>query len=298
MPGVATRLLFVDGIGVGRGDPETNPFAAVGARRFAPLAARPPDPGWSFRPLDATLGVKGLPQSATGQTTILTGVNAARLLGRHLPGLPGPSLRPLLERESLFLKLVRLGRRPTFANAYTPAHLHARRKRWSASTRMVVASGVPFRMMEEEGLRGEALFHDYTGEWLRRRGFLVPRRDARDAGRTLLRLLEAHDLVLYEYFLTDLAGHRGDRAERERQARRAEDLVDAVVADLDAARHTLVAISDHGNLEDASHDRHTLSPVPLVAWGAASKALVARVDALASLTPALVESDGSGTSPR
>ena len=33
--------------------------------------------------LDACLGVPGLPQSATGQATLYTGVNAAQVMGRH-----------------------------------------------------------------------------------------------------------------------------------------------------------------------------------------------------------------------
>ena len=112
---MAVLVLFFDGIGIGEDDAGRNPFAAIDARRLAPLAARELDDGSLFRALDATLGIPGLPQSATGQTTLLTGVNAARVLGRHQTGVPGPTLRPILERESLFLKLVQAGRRPTAA---------------------------------------------------------------------------------------------------------------------------------------------------------------------------------------
>src|SRR5512134_200885 len=161
-------LLFFDGIGVGRDDPEENPFAAIGARRLGPLAGRAPGDGGGFRALDATLGVPGLPQSATGQTTLLTGANAARLAGHHLTGVPGPTLWPLLETRSVFRALVRVGARPTFANAFTPEHFAARRPRWSASTRAAMAAGLRFRMWDEEGRAGTALSHDYTGEWMTR----------------------------------------------------------------------------------------------------------------------------------
>ena len=89
-------LLFFDGIGVGRDEPDENPFAAIDPGWLAPLAGRAPVDGTRFKGLDATLGVPGLPQSATGQTTLLTGVNAARHIGHHQVGTPGPSLRPLL----------------------------------------------------------------------------------------------------------------------------------------------------------------------------------------------------------
>lgn len=286
---MGTLLLFFDGIGVGTGDAATNPFAAIEPRCLAPLAGGRPMAGCTFRPIDATLGVAGLPQSATGQTTLLTGINAAAHAGRHMVGLPGPTLWPLLERESLFLKLVQAGRRPTFANAYTRTHLEDEKPRWSATTRAVLASGVPFRMIESEGDRGEALFHDYTGEWLRERGWDGPIRDAAEAAEILIGLADQNDLVLYEYFLTDLAGHRGSNVEKLGQARRVEALVSAVVKRLDPHRHRLIVTSDHGNLEEADHRRHTRNPVPLLVWGHEADRLSRTVDSLADITPALLE---------
>lgn len=285
---VATLLLFLDGIGVGRDDPETNPFAVEGIRRLAPLAGRGPVDGAAFRPLDATLGVPGLPQSATGQATLFTGVNAAAEIGRHQTGLPGPSLWPLLERESLFLKLVRAGARPTFANAYPRAYFEARRRRFGATTRVVMASGARLRTLEDDEARDAALPHDFTGEWLEERGIPATRRDAGAAAAVLAALLEEHDFVLYEYFLTDLAAHRGTREQRFEQARRVEALVGACVAAVDLSRHRVVVVSDHGNLEEVHHDRHTLNPAPLLAWGAGAERLVERVTGFTGLTPGIV----------
>jgi hypothetical protein len=289
---MATMLLFFDGIGIGGEDASVNPFAALRARRLAPLWGGQPERGASFRPLDATLGVPGLPQSATGQTTLLTGVNAARLMGRHVQGIPGPTLVEAINRESLFLKLARSGRRPTFANAFTRSHLEARRPRWSATTRTVMAAGLPFRMLETEQRHDAALPHDYTGEWWIARGTEVKRRTPAGAARVLAGLADTHDLVLYEYFLTDLVAHRGDREQKLEQARRVEDLVDAAVDAVDLDRHRVVVISDHGNLEEADHKRHTRNPVPLLAWGAGADDLVAEVSGLEALTPVL--SNGPG----
>ena len=280
-------LLFFDGIGIGRDDPVENPFAAEGIRRLAPLAGKLAG-GAAFRSLDATLGVPGLPQSATGQTTLYTGVNAAALIGRHQIGLPGPSLWPVLAAESVFLKLVRAGRRPTFANAHPREHLEARRPRWGATTRMVMASGVPFRSLEEDEPGDRALPHDYTGDWPRRRGHPCRERDAEAAARVLVRLLDDHDAVLFEYFLTDLAGHRGTPDQRFEQARRAEHLVDAAVSRTDLSRHVVAVFSDHGNLEESGHDRHTLNPVPLLAWGNGSAAFVDGARRLEDLAPVVL----------
>lgn len=285
---MAVLLLFIDGVGLGRDDPATNPFAAIDAVSLAPLRGRSAPRGASLRALDPTLGVPGLPQSATGQTTLFTGVNAAKVLGRHHTGIPGPTLWPILETESLFRKVVARGGRPLFANAYTRAHLEAKRPRWSASTRMVLASATGYRTIEEIG-RERAMMHDFVGDHLSRRGIDVPRRTPEQAAALLLDELGEHDLVLYEYFLTDLAGHRGSPDERVEQARRVEALVSALVDDLDRDAHTLVVVSDHGNLEESAHDRHTLNPVPLLAWGLEAPGVAESVVAMTDLTPVLSE---------
>ena len=291
---MATLLLFIDGIGIGRDDPDDNPFAVAGMRRLAPLAGREASDGASLRALDATLGVPGLPQSATGQTTLFTGVNAAQAIGAHHPGLPGPTLQAILRKESLFTKLVMRGAKPTFANAFTRRYLDAPRPRFGSSTHMVMASGVPLRLLDDDPEQEGTLSHDYGGSWMRARGFPVKPRTAQEAAQVLTGLVASHDLVLYEYFLTDLIAHRGTREQRFDQARRVEDLVDAVLAAADFNRDRVVVISDHGNLEEAGHDRHTRNPVPLLAWGRDASALVSEVDSMEGLTPALLNL-GTGT---
>ena len=89
-------FLFIDGVGLAPPG-KNNPFSVVATPCLSSLldgktltldaADRTYDRS-SLLSLDATLGVKGLPQSATGQATLFTGVNAARLLGFHLRGFP------------------------------------------------------------------------------------------------------------------------------------------------------------------------------------------------------------------
>ena len=281
---MATLLLFVDGIGVGGDDPVTNPFAVPEIANLGVLAGHGAPPGSAFRRLDATLGVPGLPQSATGQTTLFTGVNAAKAIGAHHPGLPGPTLQKILREESMFSKLVAVGLRPTFANGFTRRHLDAARPRFGATTHMVRASGVPLRILGEDA----AISHDLTGEWMRKRGVDAPPRTIADAAGVLVSLLEGSDLVLFEYFLTDLVAHRGTLAQRFDQARRVDELVGAVLARAALDRDRIVLFSDHGNLEESHHDRHTRNPVPLLAWGRRSGDLVEEVESFDRLTPALV----------
>ena len=67
--------------------------------------------------IDACLSVDGLPQSATGQATMFTGVNASQYMGRHCEGFPGPSLRKLIEEDNIMKELTRKGLRCRFADA-------------------------------------------------------------------------------------------------------------------------------------------------------------------------------------
>jgi len=116
----------------------------------------------------------------------------------------------------------------------------------------------------------------------------VPRRTALEAASVLRGLVEEFDYVLFEYFLTDLAGHRGGREERFEQAVRVESLLARLLDTVELSRHRVVVFSDHGNLEEADHDRHTLNRVPLLAWGYRAVELVGAVDSMEALTPALV----------
>jgi len=74
-------LLFVDGLGLGEDDPGRNPVARARLRRLRLLRDCPaPDPAATLIPTDACLGVAGLPQSATGQTSILAGVKTSAVI--------------------------------------------------------------------------------------------------------------------------------------------------------------------------------------------------------------------------
>ena len=69
-------------------------------------------------PVTSDLGIAGIPQSATGQTAIFTGKNAAEVMNGHMPGFPGPTLRQVISQGNLFSKMLEKGFKVTFANAY------------------------------------------------------------------------------------------------------------------------------------------------------------------------------------
>src|SRR6266542_2341673 len=149
-----------------------------------------------FKAIDATLGVMGLPQSGTGQTALLAGVNAAALHGRHQPHFPPVALRPLLAERNMLRRVVLRGGRAAFANAFGPRYweaVAARRIRRSASVIAAEGAGLGFRDLDD--LRaGRAIAWDVTGAALREHEpyaglpFFTPH----EAGTNLARLADDH----------------------------------------------------------------------------------------------------------
>ena len=284
-------LVFADGVGLGAEGPDnpfvTAPTPALRALLGGPLTAERAQRGSELVlvPLDAVLGVPGLPQSGTGQTTLFTGVNAQERLGHHVPALPGPRLRALLAEHSVLRLLAARGQPVTFANAYTAGYvagLASGEVRSSATTCAVAAAGVPLRLLDDLAA-GRAVSWDITGEELTRRaGGDVTRRTAEEAGAVLATLAGEHRFTLFETFLTDLAGH----ARWEITPASAVERLDGLLAGILAARSPAVTVlltSDHGNVEEAEHRRHTTNPVPLLAVGPAAGAFadLTRLDEVA-----------------
>lgn len=286
-------LLFLDGVGLGEAgannplsDPEAMPFLAayLGQPLLAEAAAL--RSGVLLKAVDATLGVPGLPQSATGQTTIYTGQNAPKFLGKHQSGFANGSLRQLIDRYGLFSQALALGQTATLANAYSPEYFYAiaeRRRRYSVCTLLNLSAELPFRMQYEYD-RGEAIFWNIVGSVApdRRRQPISPA----TAGQRLAQLSRRHGVTLFECYLCDYAGHAQDWEQAIIYLQRIDTFLESAIAHL-PPHVTLIITSDHGNIEDLSTKRHTHNPVPLIAIGPEAAAF-ARVKDLTGITPQIL----------
>jgi 2,3-bisphosphoglycerate-independent phosphoglycerate mutase len=281
-------LIFIDGLGIGtRG--AHNPLALLGAEA-SPLAVfvdeEPALPfGGVLARTDACLGVEGRPQSASGQTTILTGVNAPAALGYHKQGFPNEALRAIIEEHSVFLQLKRAGvGEVTFANAYTPRFFNARPRWVSATTTAVEAAGLPFRTLED--LRaGRAVYQDFTNQLVIAAGFDIAPRTPEEAAGVLANIVSENRFTLYEYFITDHVGHAQDERAALVVLSQLARFVRAVLSRVDLDSTTVIITSDHGNVEDLSIRNHTRNQVPTLAWGAGRERVRDRVRDLADITP-------------
>lgn len=291
---MAAVFVFVDGVGAGAPDPAVNPLARGEflLSRFADGSGAPLPGGGRAVLADATLGVAGRPQSATGQTAILTGENAPAHVGGHVLGFPNARLRDLLRARSLFRDLAAAGRRAAFANAYPVAYLRAlgieadgepefpppRRARASATTVAFAAGGMRFRTWAD-ARAGDGLTHDITGRRARAHGLDLPLRAPEEGAEVLLRIARGADLALFEFFETDEAGHARDMDRALDALRRLDVFLRTLVAGLGPG-DALVVASDHGNVEDLSTRNHTRAPVPVLGFGRAA----ARIGEVRDLT--------------
>ncbi len=287
---MSVLLFFVDGLGIGTRGAQ-NPLD--GLAEAAPLAVfegEEPEPIFDGRLVrtDPRLGVEGRPQSASGQTTILTGVNAPAALGYHKQGFPNEALREIIKGASIFLQLNQAGVGPnTFANAYTPLFFDARPRWVSATTVAVEAAEMRFRDLEDMQ-RGRAVFQDYTNQMLIERGFPTSPRTPEEAAEILAQLTTEHRFTLYEYFITDKTGHAQDMEAARLVLTGLARFVRHLLSRLDLARTTVILTSDHGNIEDLSSRNHTLNDVPTLVWGEHQDRVAARVRSLADITPSIV----------
>jgi hypothetical protein len=284
-------LIFIDGLGIGtRG--EQNPLDHPDAD-LRPLAIFHQEESIPFLdgilvPTDANLGIAGRPQSASGQSTILTGVNVPQTLGYHKQGFPNQAMREIIAEHSIFLQLQQAGVGPiVFANTYTPRFFEERPRWVSATTCAVEAAGLRFNQLEDLSA-GRSLFHDYSNAQLIERGVDVPRRSPVEAGEILASIAARHSFTLYEYFLTDTAGHAQDFTRATDILVDLAQLVRTVLEKTDLARTTVILTSDHGNVEDLSVRNHTLNEVPTLIWGAGRDLAARQISNLADITPAIV----------
>ncbi|MBI5647241.1 MAG: peptidase [Ignavibacteriae bacterium] len=297
-------LIFLDGVGIGAADALRNPFAAgrlpfveslLGAR-FPTLRRRHIEaPDVSLVPANATLRVAGLPQSGTGQTSLYTGTNAARLIGQHFGPYVYSTLKPVLAERNIFAQALAAGLTRddiALANAFPQRffdYLAGPSRRMAAGMYAARASGIPFRDIRHLKA-GTAVSADITAA---RWPFIghpdAPVISAREAGRQLAGIAGAHRLTLFEYFLTDKAGHERSMDYASQILHDVDELLRGLYERIHLSSTLVIVTSDHGNLEDLSTKSHTRNPVPVLLFGRGHARAAARIRALTDVAGVILD---------
>ncbi|RNC62934.1 MAG: 2,3-bisphosphoglycerate-independent phosphoglycerate mutase [Candidatus Dichloromethanomonas elyunquensis] len=271
-------MIFADGLGMGTN--RDNPFIEANTPNLDRLLG-----GhflWGEREIqhnnchlysvDALMGVRGIPQSATGQTALWTGINAAKHLGYHLNAYPNEKLMEIIKDHSIFKQLADLGKKATFANAFTRHYeqmIEEGSRRHSASTLCAQAGGVRLKRREDL-LEGKAIYQDITNEIFRKKGEDVPLIQPWEAGGNLAKMSLEHDFVLFEYFQTDIRGHKRNMQGAIAVIETLDEFLGGYLSRAESiSAHEPMAFiltSDHGNMEDLAMSTHTCNKVPALCW--------------------------------
>jgi hypothetical protein len=280
MPFPPVFLIFLDGVGLGRADPNINPLVAANLPHIAVLLEgrrldldlEPFDGSHaSFRPSDATLGVEGVPESATGQSVLLTGVNVPKLIGTHFGPKPDGRIRVILQKYNLLRRLTEAGFRCRLLNAYPGSYFDAIRSGHRLHSAIPLAfdqAGIPLAT-EQDLIRGDAISADFTGRgWRTRlRSTDTPVLTPHQAGKRMGELALRNDFTVFDHWPTDYAGHFGEMRGAVRLLETLDRVLGGLTETMAGTELSVVVTSDHGNLEDLSVRGHTRNPVPALTLG-------------------------------
>lgn len=283
-------FFFIDGLGIGRDDPDFNPctrsnhyFRHFSDQRFSKKI----ESGLVFG-LDAALGLPGLPQSATGQTALLTGVNASELLGRHLNGFPNARLRDVIAEKSLFKWFAEKGLDAAFLNAFRPPFFDYDPndiiKFLSVTTVANLAADLKFFDLDD--LTAErCVYQDITGQSLLEKGFDAPIFTPEKAGEIIGRQSQNYHFSLFEYFQTDKAGHSQKMDRALAVMHLLERFLDSLLHTVDLRTTLVLLTSDHGNIEDLSVRGHTRNPAMTLLLGCGADKAEAHMQSILDVYP-------------
>ena len=275
------RLLFIflDGVGLGENNPETNPFARakmpnlkklLDGRSLLKDSAPFHGEHATLLGVDPAVGVSGLPQSATGQAILLTGINIPSELGYHYGPKPNPEVAAYLKEATLFARFTKEGKKAALLNAYPPRYfqgIDSGKRLYSSVPLSVINAGLPL-FRHEDLFAGRALSADFTGEgWRTMLGFdNAPIMDAAQAGRMLGTLAQKYDFSFFEYWASDYAGHKQEMGKAVNLMEAFDEVLGGLLEAWDDNGLILVT-SDHGNMDDLSTRRHTDADVPALVIG-------------------------------
>ena len=292
------HIFFLDGVGLGGPEATANPFAAarlpnltglLGENWF--LAGRGPihTPRASLAPTDATLGLPGRPQSATGQATILTGRNVPALVGEHYGPKPNGAVADVVRAGTLFSEVVAVGGSAALITPYPAGYFAAiaSGKRLLSAVPLA-AAGAGLALMNADDLRaGRAISPDFTAQgWRDHLGYSdVPVLPPEEAGRRIAAIAATYDFSFFEHWPTDQIGHRGGLAEAVAHLELIDAVLGGLLAGWDDARGLLILTSDHGNLEEKGHRQHTRNAVPTMLVGRDHAAHAASIHDLTDIAP-------------
>ncbi|MBE9523831.1 MAG: hypothetical protein IMY76_01950 [Chloroflexi bacterium] len=298
-------FLFLDGVGLGIDDAANNPFAAtsmpnlenlLGGMRMLSLDSDEiiQSELATLVSLDACLGVDGRPQSASGQASLLSGINVAKILGQHYGPKPNPEIIKILGNGNLFRELGEIGYQSALLNAFPRQYFEAiesGRRLPGAIAMAALKANIELKTIDDL-MSGRAISADFTGQgWVDHLQYsCTPVLTTAEAGVRLAELSKLYVFSLFEFWISDLIGHRREHIAASECLSTFDQVLGSLVSTWDHDRGLILVTSDHGNLEDLSTRKHTRNPVPALVIGdqALRHRFIQDLRDLSDITPAIL----------
>lgn len=219
--------------------------------------------------VDANLGVDGLPQSGTGQVSILCGINAPAKIGKHFGPFAHPDNLDDIITKNIFAELKKNNILSYFVNAYPQKYFdtiqNGKYQGVFAKSYLLTYSHLN---TYNELLNQKALSGDITNKRWLNMGYNIATISPLQASKIMFDLLNDYDFIVYEYFFTDHIGHdRIKSLDKEELLSNLEDFIINLTKLVIDDSYNLLLCSDHGNIEDLSTKLHTNNPALYLAAG-------------------------------
>lgn len=264
-------MIFIDGVGIGKKDYQYNPFFKYGFKTFEQLfddipaidKQRLSKNGCYVFPIDANLGVDGLPQSGTGQVSIFCGMNAPKFIGKHFGPFPYSTTIPVIESLNIFKSYIEADKRACFANAYPQVffdYMNSGKTRLNVTALSAKSAGLRLNDVNDV-IDGNALTAEITNErWNKNLNYKLNVISPESAAGRLINIALKNDFTLYEFFLTDHLGHGRIADEFDQIYHNLDNFLFTLLTKINNSDLSLIICSDHGNFEDLSVKTHTNNP--------------------------------------
>lgn len=293
-------MIFVDGLGVGKNNPEINPLVRFKLDFFSEFFGKFPtlknsrieNKYFTIRPINATMGVEGLPQSGTGQTAIFCGFNASKFIGKHFGPYPYSTLKPIIQQKNIFIELEKRNFRTYFSNAYPQKffdYLNNGRRTLSVTTFSYLSANKKLNDVNAL-LNQKAITAEIRNDiWNTKLGYQLPLIEPQKAGKIFYEISQDYHFNLFEYFLTDYAGHSRDFDYAYDVLIRLDGFLEGIISEMNFNKDLLILVSDHGNLEDLSVKGHTRNPAVGIFVGRKHKEFAEKIKVLYQIKNKIID---------
>ena len=176
----------------------------------------------------------------------------------------------VIAEKNIFHQLKEIGKSVVFANAFPQRffdYTESGKRRLTVTTLSCQLAGVPL-LTANDLQRDEGISADFIrAQWPKLGHPEIKPITPRAAGKHLASIVLKHDFTLFEYWLTDHAGHSQKMAFAVEVLERLDEFLSGFLESFDPSNTLLMIVSDHGNIEDLSTKSHTRNRVPCILVG-------------------------------